>query len=145
MRFETANQAGRAYQIVLELNHPGFNDWKYTILQSWTHRIGAHPFQIDPPKMLASFGSDSAFTTWRFPTIVKVDGQDANNTLDKDGLPAPIKVHLADDNGHPLRHPECSKSEFGCNQRPLSRHNMCSLQHSSLPIQLRSNHDQTKF
>ena len=107
MRFETANQAGRAYQIVLELNHPGFNDWKYTILQSWTHRIGAHPFQIDPPKMLASFGSDSAFTTWRFPTIVKVDGQDANNTLDKDGLPAPIKVHLADDNGHTLRHSNC--------------------------------------
>ena len=92
---------------MLELNHPGFNDWKYTILQSWTHRIGAHPFQIDPPKMLASFGSDSAFTTWRFPTIVKVDGQDANNTLDKDGLPAPIKVHLADDNGHTLRHSNC--------------------------------------
>jgi hypothetical protein len=108
-RFETANQAGRGYQIVLALNHPSDESGRYLVLQSWDNTHGAHPFRLDPSLMHVSYGAGSGtiFSSHMFPTIVRVDGHDANNTLDIDGLPTPLRVHLSDANQNDLRHANC--------------------------------------
>jgi len=70
VRFETANQAGRGYQIVLKLNIPSnlgdLDRWPdgsgadltndMIVLQSWKDNI-YYPFRLDPVKMVASYGA----------------------------------------------------------------------------------------
>ena len=41
------------------------------------------------------------------PSTLPQDGSDANNTLDKDGLPSPIKVHAVDSAERTLAHANC--------------------------------------
>jgi hypothetical protein len=57
VRFATANQAGRAFQIVLRVNpKPGFVQEQDIILQSRDSQDVPQPFRLDPAKMMASFG-----------------------------------------------------------------------------------------
>lgn len=108
-RFETANQAGRGYQIVLGLNHPSDESGRFIVLESWDANHGAHPFRLDPSLMLAAYGpgSGTPLSSHVFPTIVRVDGRNANNTLDVDGLPSPLLVRMTDANENVLRHAHC--------------------------------------
>ena len=106
MRFATANQAGRGFQILLKLNHAaGLNT---IVLQSWRNNIW-HPFRLDPASMLASYSSGIFFSLHNFPTIVRLDGSDANKTLDLDGIPSPIKVHVVNSAKETLHHANCQK------------------------------------
>jgi hypothetical protein len=104
VRFETANQAGRGFQILLKLNHAAGLDT--IVLQSWRNNVW-HPFRLDPASMLASYSSGNFFSLHNFPTIVRLDGSGANNTINKDGLPSPITVHVVDSARDTLRHANC--------------------------------------
>jgi hypothetical protein len=104
VRFETANQAGRGFQILLKLNHAAGLDT--IVLQSRRNNVW-HPFRLDPASMLASYSSGNFFSLHNFPTIVRLDGSDANNTINIDGLPSPITVHVVDSARDTLRHANC--------------------------------------
>ena len=54
-------------------------------------------------------GTGTYFAQHLFPTIVRVDGSDANNTLDIDGLPSPVRIHAADAAGNTLSHANCQQ------------------------------------
>ena len=109
--FTTANQTGLSYQIVLNLNHPASQDGANLILQArfvphGYSNTATYPFRIDPFQVVAGFGDSEIFSSHRFPTIVRLDGNEV------DGLPSPLKMYLTDTMNRTLHHANCAVSAY---------------------------------